>query len=115
MNYRIITQKSLLPSGAGEIRTLVQTRKSFAFYMLIFALIFELRQDRSHQPQPYSLNFAWSPGLTSSYLRYCCATLFGLLRSQSSGWHLVQTPCEGMKLKSTILRSSSESVSIFAS
>ncbi len=44
-------------SGAGGIRTLVQTRKPYAFYMLIFALIFVYRQDQSHQPIPYPLNF----------------------------------------------------------
>ena len=44
-------------SGAGGIRTLVQTGKPYAFYMLILAFIFVLQQDPSHQPQPYPLNF----------------------------------------------------------
>ena len=43
----------LLLCGAGGIRTLVQTVKPCAFYMLILDFIFVLRQDPSHQPQPY--------------------------------------------------------------
>jgi len=42
-------------SGAGENRTLVQTGKSYAFYTLIPALIFEHGQDLDHQPVPYPL------------------------------------------------------------
>ena len=46
-----------LESGAGGSRTLVQTGKPYAFYMLIPAFIFVMRQDLDHQPQPYPLNF----------------------------------------------------------
>ncbi len=42
-------------SGAGGIRTLVQTGKPYAFYMLILAFVFELQQDPNHQLQPYPL------------------------------------------------------------
>ena len=41
--------------GAGGSRTLVQTGKPYAFYMLIPAFIFVLWQDLDHQPQPYPL------------------------------------------------------------
>ena len=44
-------------SGAGGIRTLVQTGKPYAFYMLILAFIFVQQQDPSHQLLPYSLKF----------------------------------------------------------
>ena len=43
--------------GSGENRTLVRTRKPYAFYMLILDFIFVLQQDPSHQLQPYPLNF----------------------------------------------------------
>jgi len=39
-------------SGAGGSRTLVRTRKPYAFYTLILAFVFVLWQDPSHQPQP---------------------------------------------------------------
>lgn len=44
--------------GADGIRTRVRTRKQYAFYMLIFALIFEQQQDRSHQLLPYLLKIS---------------------------------------------------------
>ena len=43
--------------GAGGSRTLVQTRKPYAFYMLIFAFVFECKQDQSHLLAPYPLSF----------------------------------------------------------
>ncbi len=43
--------------GAGGSRTLVQTRKQYTFYMLIFVYIFVLWQDQSYQPKPYLLSF----------------------------------------------------------
>ncbi len=41
--------------GAGGSRTLVQTGKPYAFYMLILVFIFVMQQDPSHQLQPYPL------------------------------------------------------------
>ena len=41
--------------GAGGSRTLVRTRKPYAFYTLILAFIFVQWQDPSHQPLPYLL------------------------------------------------------------
>jgi len=45
---------SYATSGAGGSRTLVQTRKQFAFYMLIFILIVGYERDWSHQTQTLS-------------------------------------------------------------
>ena len=41
--------------GAGGSRTLVQTGKPYAFYMLIPAFIFVMQQDLDHQLHPYPL------------------------------------------------------------
>ena len=48
--------RSLFCCGAGGSRTLVQTGKPYAFYMLIPVFIFVIRQDLDHQPYPYPLN-----------------------------------------------------------
>jgi len=45
--------------------------------MLIFAFIFDLQQDQSHQLQAYSQNLIRQTGLPSNGLRYACATLSG--------------------------------------
>ena len=42
-------------SGGGGNRTLVRTRKPYAFYMLIPAFIFVMQQDPDHQLHPYPL------------------------------------------------------------
>ena len=49
-------------SGAGGSRTLVQTRKPYAFYMLIPAFIFVMQQDPDHQLHPYLLKFHLTVG-----------------------------------------------------
>ena len=46
-----------LDGGAGGSRTLVQTGKPYAFYMLIPDFIFVMQQDLDHQLHPYPLNF----------------------------------------------------------
>ena len=48
-----------LRSGAGGNRTLVQTRKSYAFYMLIFA--FGFRAQARPKPPTYALSSKVSP------------------------------------------------------
>jgi hypothetical protein len=100
--------------GADGSRTRVQTRKQYAFYMLIFASIFVCRQDRSHQPTPYPLNF-----------RQRCTTIFGYPRffytsipNRFREWHSRDVPFRHLVpelSRSTKLQSSSESVIIFAS
>ncbi len=59
-------------SGAGGSRTLVQTGKPYAFYMLIPAFIFVLRQDPDHQPQPYPLKLHHADGAQRDYSRFNC-------------------------------------------
>ena len=55
---RVLTYMVTKSSGADGIRTRVRTRKQYAFYMLIFALVFEQQQDRSHQLLPYLLKIS---------------------------------------------------------
>ena len=45
-------------SGVRGNRTLVQTRKPYAFYMLIPALVFVMQQDPDHQLHPYPQRFS---------------------------------------------------------
>ena len=59
-------------SGAGGHRTLVQTGKQYAFYMLILAFIFVRRQDPDHQPEPYSLKLHPRIGTCEDYSRFTC-------------------------------------------
>jgi len=49
-----IMHKLSVNCGAGGIRTLVQTRKQSAFYMLSFILIVGKERDWSHQTQSLS-------------------------------------------------------------
>ncbi len=56
--------------GSGENRTLVRTRKPYAFYMLILDFIFVLQQDPSHQLQPYPLNFHHAIEAWHDYFRF---------------------------------------------
>ena len=58
--------------GAGGSRTLVQTGKQYAFYMLILAFIFVRRQDPDHQPEPYSLKLHPRIGTCEDYSRFTC-------------------------------------------
>ena len=56
-------------SGAGGIRTLVQTGKPYAFYTFISAFIFVIWQDLNHQPYPYPLKFHPSIEAYQNYFR----------------------------------------------
>ena len=47
-----MTKSHPLFCGAGGSRTLVQTRKYYAFYRLIFVLIFVIQYDRSYRIEP---------------------------------------------------------------
>ena len=58
--------------GAGGSRTLVQTGKPYAFYMLIPDFVFVLQQDQDHQLQPYPLKFYLSHEATADYSRFSC-------------------------------------------
>lgn len=48
--------------GDGEIRTLVQTRKQYAFYMLSFDLVVGSKQAQNHQLATYLLKFRNASG-----------------------------------------------------
>ena len=56
--------------GAGGSRTLVRTRKPYAFYTLIPAFIFVPRQDLDHQPRPYPLKFHQTAEARPDYFRF---------------------------------------------
>ena len=85
-------------SGAGGSRTLVQTRKQYAFYMLIFALIFVLQQDQSYQLLPYPLLFRCPYKATTSYPRFVRTSVSNRLGERAFERCLVLTPCIWMKL-----------------
>ena len=83
--------------GAGGSRTLVQTGKPYAFYTLILALIFVLRQDPGHQPQPYPQRFHLQCEAIASYSRYCCAAESESLGKTASERRLVLSPSDRIK------------------
>ena len=83
--------------GAGGSRTLVQTGKPYAFYTLILALIFVLRQDPGHQPQPYPQRFHLQCEAIAGYSRYCCAAESESLGKTASERRLVLSPSGRIK------------------
>ena len=101
--------------GAGGSRTLVQTRNTHAFYMLILLLFFESCKETN------TLNKTLSPKV-SLYGRSLRIAILKLMstsypdRNQESPSARcpVRPPCGRIKQRSTVLRSSSESVVIFA-
>ncbi len=101
-------------SGAGGSRTHVRTRKPYAFYTLIPALIFERRQDLDHQPTPYLLKLHPPIGALKDYFRFACAALSS--DSEPHPWGDVSFPhlVRELSLRSTVLRSSSESILVVA-
>lgn len=60
------------------------------------------------------LSFGQDPGRVLPYSRYCCTTGSLKLQDESWGWCHVPTTVAGIKHRSTVLRSSSESVVVFA-
>ena len=85
--------------GAGGSRTLVRTRKPYAFYMLISVFVFVMQQDLSHQLHPYPLKIhpvieAWKDYFRFNLRRW----IFGF-GTTSSERRLVLSPCDGIKLK----------------
>ena len=83
--------------GAGGSRTLVQTRKPYAFYMLILAFIFVLRQDPSHQSQPYLLNLHLPVGAPERLFPIYLHRLTLRFGTTSLERCLVPSPCKGIK------------------
>ena len=94
--------------GDSGSRTRVQTRNQYAFYTLILALIFEQRQDPSHQPLPYLLNLILASQLARTSPDISAPldpiSLWALAWSDVSVQHLVPKLGE-----STMLRLRSES------
>ena len=76
---------------------LSRTRKPYAFYTLILAFIFELRQDPSHQPQPYLLKLHPCIGAYTNYFRFNLRRLIFGFGTTSSERRLVPLPCKGIK------------------
>jgi len=101
-------------SGSGGSRTLVRTRKPYAFYMLISALVFVMQQDLSHQLHPYPLNVRLTGGAPPDYSRNYLRRLISGLGTRSSERRLVLSPCDGIKPQSTVLRLGSESILVVA-
>ena len=102
-------------SGAGGSRTLVQTRNNYAFYILILLLVFVPGKETDILIQTLS---PWVSRRCRSF-RVAIPKLLSISlpdrnREAPSARCLVLSPCERMKLQSTVLRLSSESVSIFA-
>ena len=86
-------------SGDGGSRTLVRTRKPYAFYTLILVLIFVLQQDPSHQLQPYPLKLHPCIEACKGYFRFNLRRLFSGFGTTSSERRLVSSPCEEIKRK----------------
>ena len=99
-NNRQSQMKLTLPicCGADGIRTRVRTRKQYAFYMLIFALIFERQQDRSHQLSPYLLKSHYQCAVTENQPRNYSTSEPDRLGAMASERCLVSAPCAEIKL-----------------
>ena len=100
--------------GPGGNRTHVRTRKPCAFYMLIPDFIFVIHQDLDHQVHPYPLKLHHDIGACRDYFRFYCAA--GSSDSEQHPWSDVSFPHLVKKLssRSTVLRSSSESILVVA-
>ena len=83
--------------------------------MFIFAFIVGEEQDRSHPLIPYPLKFRLRPEAYLKLSPILLHHLIGTLRSHSIRVMSRPRNFAGIKLESTILRLSSESVIIFAS
>ena len=88
----------LIKSGPGENRTPVQTRKPYAFYMLIFAFGFEHKQDQSHQPMPYLLIFRKSYGEELKLSPILLCRFIKRFGARAFERHLVSTTLAEIKL-----------------
>jgi len=84
--------------GDGGSRTLVRTRKPYAFYTLIPDLIFVWRQDLDHQPAPYPQKLHSHSGAYESYFRFNLRHWISGFGTTSSEWRLVPLPGSGIKL-----------------
>ena len=85
-------------SGAGGSRTLVQTRKPYAFYMLIPVRIFVKQQEPDDQLLPYPLMIHCHIKAYNNYFRICCTAWLTASEKGLSGRWPVPSPCGGIKL-----------------
>ncbi len=83
--------------GSGGNRTLVQTRKPYAFYMLIPAFVFVLQQDPDHQLQPYLLKLHPTVGAPDGLFPIFLRRLIFRFGTTSSERRLVLLPCRRIK------------------
>lgn len=65
---------------------------------LFQTLIFVLRQDLDHQPEPYLLKFHHPCGAKNDYFRFACAALPIRFGTTSMERRLVLLPCKRIKL-----------------
>ena len=84
-------------SGAGGNRTLVQTRKPYAFYMLIPVFIFVMQQDLDHQLHPYLLKFHLTVGAPDRLFPIFLHRLILRFGTRSLERCLVLSPCKRIK------------------
>ena len=83
--------------GGGGSRTLVRTRKPYAFYMLISAFIFVMQQDLSHQLHPYPLKFHPVIEAWQDYFRFNLHRWISGFGTTSSERCLVLSPSKRIK------------------
>ena len=100
--------------GSGGNRTLVRTRKPYAFYMLILDFVFVPRQDPSHQSRPYPLKLHPAVEARRADFRFNLRRLISGFGTTSSERRLVLSPGDGIEPQSTILRLGSESILVVA-
>ncbi len=95
-NVRVLNRRMVC--GAGGSRTLVRTRKPYAFYTLIPAFVFVQRQDLDHQSLPYPLKLHSPIEALTNYFRFNLRRLIFGFGTTSLERRLVPLPCKGIKL-----------------
>ena len=95
---RWTSSPGLSVGGSGGNRTLVRTRKPYAFYMLIPAFVFVMLQDLGYQQHPYPLKFHPASEARPDYSRFYLRRLISGFGTTSSERRLVLSPCDGIKL-----------------
>ena len=91
------TAKVVLFCGPGGSRTLVRTRKPYAFYMLIPAFIFVMQQDPDHQLHPYLLKLHLAVGAPDRLFPIFLHRLILRFGTRSLERCLVLSPCKRIK------------------
>jgi len=84
--------------GAAGIRTRVQTRRPYAFYMLSSDLIFGYNLDQSHRIVPYLLYLTSHAEKMAGKPWICSTSESASLRTRASGRCLVPVPRTRIRL-----------------